>query len=71
MINGLQAALYVFEMRAKSYGTIRDEGIELCVCNGYITFFTEVEDKNEETIACSQEVIFEDDKVTTLYFVAE
>lgn len=50
-----------FDTRAKDYGEII-EGIEIELCNGYLSLWCTVEDKNGDTACCSQEIeIFNDD----------
>ncbi len=56
----LQSVIDQFEEQAKEYGTISEEGVEICIVKGYAVLRAEVED-GDETIVCKQEVEFFDD----------
>lgn len=47
-INELSSAIDQFEERAKQYGTINEDGIDLCIINGYAVLRAEVEDGDEK-----------------------
>lgn len=69
----LQSVIYQFEEQAKEYGTIGEEGVEVCFINGYAVLRAEVEDGDETTV-CKQEIEFFDDDaspVQPLYFTTE
>lgn len=69
----LQSVIDQFEERAKEYGTINEEGVEICIVKGYAVLRAEVEG-GDETIVCKQEVEFHDNDccpVQPLYFTTE
>lgn len=69
----LQSVIDQFEKQSKGYGTISEEGVEICIVKDYAVLMAEVED-GDETIVCKQEVEFFDDDaspVQPLYFTTE
>ena len=69
----LQSVIDQFEEQAKEYGTINEEGVEICIVKGYAVLRAEVEG-GDETIVCKQEVEFHDhdsSPVQPLYFTTE
>lgn len=72
-INEMQSVIDQFEEQAKEYGTIGEEGVEVCFVNGYAVLRAEV-DNGDDTIVCKQEVEFFDEDaapVRPLYFTTE
>lgn len=72
-INEMQSVIDQFEEQAKEYGTIGEEGVEVCFVNGYAVLRAEVDD-GDDTIVCKQEVEFFDEDaapVRPLYFTTE
>ena len=72
-IKELQSAIEQFEQQAKGYGTINEEGVDICFVNGYAVLRAEVDDE-DETIVCKQEIEFFDEDaapVRPLHFTTE
>lgn len=59
-IKEMQSVIDQFEEQAKEYGTIGEDGVEVCFVNGYAVLLAEVDD-GDDTIVCKQEVEFFDD----------
>lgn len=69
----MQSVIDQFEKQAKEYGTIGEEGVEICFVRDYAVLRAEV-DGEDDTIICKQEVEFFDDDaapVQPLYFTTE
>lgn len=72
-MNEMQSVIDQFEEQAKEYGTIGEDGVEVCFVNGYAVLRAEVDD-GDDTIVCKQEVEFFDEDaapVRPLYFTTE
>lgn len=72
-IKELQSVVEQFEQRAKEYGTINEDGVDICFVNGYAVLRAEVDD-GDDTIVCKQEIEFFDENaapVRPLYFTTE
>lgn len=72
-IKELQSVVEQFEQRAKEYGTINEDGVDICFVNGYAVLRAEVDD-GDDTIVCKQEIEFFDEDaapVRPLYFTTE
>lgn len=72
-IKELQSVVEQFEQQAKEYGTINEDGVDICFVNGYAVLRAEVDD-GDDTIVCKQEIEFFDEDtapVRPLYFTTE
>ena len=59
-MNEMQSVIDQFEEQTKEYGTIGEDGVEVCFVTGYAVLRAEVDD-GDDTIVCKQEVEFFDD----------